>query len=371
MNIQSFGPDGGGNDGLAGGHGFVDLQTRTASDAQGHDDYGGLAQMLDDRGHTSGDFDGAIVIRIRRIRGPLLNPAVGIAAYDTESRLRHFGFDLGPDFTAKIFDAVNVRLPVHGADKGDEGRGRVPIGCCGIRLILREIDAGGDDGNAVAIHPPRHEGAIVFGDGNHMLELADGGALVAKHLPEFHAVHHVFCGIARGGRVPAPDFAFHVVLEQHTWDAETSGKVDRGIQEIADGDIEAPLAEPGLELFLDRSVSEAADRIRRLGTEMSQIVESARGSRKFALAGADGHRAGQLLLQIALVVGVGRSSIVGIKRKLMPRGQGSQDVVRADIATVLDGEELIGFYPENSHALMSIFFMSISEPRLPFCQSQS
>src|ERR1700687_2471708 len=88
MNIQSFGPDGGGNDGLAGGHGFVDLQTRTASDAQGHDDYGGLAQMLDDRGHTSGDFDGAIVIRIRRIRGPLLNPAVGIAAYDTESRDR-------------------------------------------------------------------------------------------------------------------------------------------------------------------------------------------------------------------------------------------------------------------------------------------
>src|SRR5258706_141332 len=95
-----------------------------------------------------------------------------------------------------------------------------------------------------------------------------------------------------------------IVLEQHTWDAETSGKVDRSIQEIAHGDIEAPLAEPGLELFLDRSVSKAADCIRRLGPEMSQIIEAARSSRKFALAGANGYRAGQLLLQIALVVRV-------------------------------------------------------------------
>src|ERR1700686_245929 len=204
-----------------------------------------------------------------------------------------------------------------------------------------------------------------------MLKLADRGALVAEHLPEFHAVHHLFCRIARGSGMAAPDFAFHIVLEQHTWDAETSGKVDRGIQEVADGDIETPLAKPGLELLLDFGVSEAADRLRRLGGEMSQRVDSARSSRKFALAGAHGHRAGQLLLQIAFVVWVGCSSIVGIKRKLMPRGQISQDVVRADIATVLDGEELIGFYPENSHALMSIFFMSISEPRLPFCQSQS
>ena len=33
----------------------------------------------------------------------------------------------------------------------------------------------------------------------------------------------------------------------------------------------------------------------------------------------------------------------------MPRGQISQDVVRADIAAVLHGEELIGFDPEYSH----------------------
>src|ERR1700675_1281899 len=372
MNIQSFGSDGGGNDGLGCRHGLVDFQTRTASDAQGADNYGGLAEMLDDRGHTAGDFDRAVIISISRIRGPLLNPAVGIAADDAESRLRHFGLDRGPDFTAKIFDAVNVRLPVHGADEGDEGRVRIGLrfALCRFGAIVCEIDAGGDDGNTVAIHPPRHEGTIVFGDGNHMLELADYGALVAEHLPEFHAVHHLFCGIARSGGVAAPDFAFHVVLEQHTWDAETSGKVDRGIQEIADGDIETPFAEPGLELLLDFGVSKAADRIRRLGAEMSQIVETARGSRKFAPAGANCHRAGQLLLQIELVVWVGRSSIVRIKRKLMPRGQVSQDVVRADIAAVLHGEELIGFYPENSHAGSSYveLLMSINEPRLPFCQ---
>src|SRR4029077_2801703 len=96
LNIQPFGPDGGGNDGLGSRHGLVDLQTRTASDAQGHDDYGGLAQMLDDRGHAASTFDRAILISISRIRGPLLNPAVGIAADDAESRPRHFGLDRGP-----------------------------------------------------------------------------------------------------------------------------------------------------------------------------------------------------------------------------------------------------------------------------------
>ena len=133
--------------------------------------------------------------------------------------------------------------------------------------------------------------------------------------------------------------------------------------------VEAPLAEPGLELLLDRSVSEAADRIRRLGAEMSQIVEAARGACKFAFAGANDHRAGQLLLQIALVVGVGRSSIVRVKRQLVPRGQISQYVVRANIAAVLHGKELIGFDPKNSHAVSFYAgqLMSISGSRLPFC----
>src|SRR5208282_994466 len=198
-------------------------------------------------------------------------------------------------------------------------------------------------------HPLHHDGAIVCGDGNHMLELADYGTLVAEHLPEFHAVDHFFGRIARSGGMAAPDFAFHVVLEEHAGDVEASGKVDRRVQEVADGNIEALLAEPVLELLLDLSISEAADRVRRLGPEMSQIVESARGSREYALTGADGHRSGQLPLQLSLVVRVGRSSIVGVKRKLMPRGQISQDVVRADIAAVLHGEELIGFDPEYFH----------------------
>ena len=83
-----------------------------------------------------------------------------------------------------------------------------------VRTILREIDASGDDGNAVAIHPLRHKGAIVFGDGNHMLKLADRGALVGS-IFEIHAVHHLFCRIARGSGMAAPDFAFHIVLNRH------------------------------------------------------------------------------------------------------------------------------------------------------------
>jgi hypothetical protein len=37
----------------------------------------------------------------------------------------------------------------------------------------------------------------------------------------------------------------------------------------------------------------------------------------------------------------------------MPRGQISEDVVRADIAAVLHGEELIGFDPDDSHDRLS------------------
>ena len=35
----------------------------------------------------------------------------------------------------------------------------------------------------------------------------------------------------------------------------------------------------------------------------------------------------------------------------MPRGQVSQDVVRANVAAILHGQELVGFDPKNSHAI--------------------
>ncbi len=47
---------------------------------------------------------------------------IGIAPDNAETRIRNFGFNSGPDFSAKIFDAVNIWLPIHRADKGDQGR---------------------------------------------------------------------------------------------------------------------------------------------------------------------------------------------------------------------------------------------------------
>src|SRR5208282_3093832 len=102
--------------------------------------------------------------------------------------------------------------------------------------------------------------------------------------------------------------------------------------------------------------------------------EPAHNSRKFALTGTDGHRTGQLPLQLALVVQVGGSSIVRVERKLMSRGQVSQHMVRANIAAILHGEELIGFDPENSHNRSAVFIpptlfsKQFSEPRPPFCR---
>src|SRR5208282_799683 len=141
----------------------------------------------------------------------------------------------------------------------------------------------------------------------------------------------------------APDFTFHVVLEEHAGKVEAPGKIDGGIEEVADGDIEALVAVPSVDLLLDCGVGKTADRIGRVGAEMREIVDAPCRSRKFGFTGANGHGAGQLALQLTLVVGVGRSSIVGVERKLMASGQISQDVVRADIAAVLHGKELVGF----------------------------
>ena len=71
--------------------------------------------MFDDRRHAPGDFD--------RLRSPFLNAAIGIAPYNTETRVGHFGPDQGPDFATKILDAIDIRFPIHGADEGDQGRG--------------------------------------------------------------------------------------------------------------------------------------------------------------------------------------------------------------------------------------------------------
>ena len=368
LNVQSFGADGGRDNGLVGCHGFVDFQSGSASDAQGHDHHGGLLQMFDHGGDAASNFDRVPDRVMGRVRGPFLNATVRIAAHDAKSRLGDFRLDRGPDFSAKKFDAVDVRLPVHGADEGNQRRGwRIWVEFGRGGAILREIDSGRNDGNAVAIHPLRHEGAIVFGNGDDVLELANCGALIAEHFSKFRGVDHFLHWIARGIGMAAPDFAFHIVLEEHAGSGETSGEVDGGIEEVANGNVEPLLAEPGLDFFPDFGVSEAADGIGRVGAEMRQIVEAARGSREFAFAGADGHRAGQLPPQLALIVSVGRSSIVRVERKLMPRGQISQDVVRADIAAVLHGKELIGFDPENFHARsasVSSVNPEFSEPRV-------
>src|ERR1035438_3699293 len=49
--------DGGGDDGDLGGHGFVDLQTGAAADAQGGDGDGGTPEIGPNVGDGAGDLD--------------------------------------------------------------------------------------------------------------------------------------------------------------------------------------------------------------------------------------------------------------------------------------------------------------------------
>src|ERR1700676_2643356 len=95
------------------------------------------------------------------------------------------------------------------------------------------------------------------------------------------------------------------------------GKIDRCIQEIADGHIEALLSKPGLDLLPRWRIRKPAHRIGRFSGKMTKIVEGARGPGKFPLASANGHRAWQLTLQLALIIGVGCPSVIRVERKLM------------------------------------------------------
>ena len=265
----------------------------------------------------------------------------------------------GQTSLAKKFHSVHVRLPIHGADESDERRRfrRVATRCFRIRRVLRQIDSGRNDGNAIAIHPLHHERAIILRDRNHMLKSTHRAPLVTQHLAKFHAVYHLFGWVACGFGMTPPNFTLHVVLEQHARNVQTSWKIHCRIQKIAHRNVKAPLAEPCPKLLLHSFIRKTADRVGWLCTDMPEIVEAARRARQFLLTGTHGNGSGQLPLQLALVVRVRLSSIVGVERQLMPQRQISQHVIGADIATVLHGQEFVGLHPEDSH--------SVSEPRPP------
>ena len=81
-------------------------------------------------------------------------------------------------------------------------------------MELAEIYARRNNCDAVGIDPTAHQRTVMLGDGNDVIEVSDGLALVSEHLAKFQSIHLTFDRMGFGVGVATPDFAFDVVLEE-------------------------------------------------------------------------------------------------------------------------------------------------------------
>ena len=80
----------------------------------------------------------------------------------------------------------------------------------------------------------------MIGDGDHVIKTGQRLLLVGQHFSEFHAINQLLERARAVIRVPSPDLALDIVLEQNRRDGRAPGEVDGGVQEIADRNIRTP-----------------------------------------------------------------------------------------------------------------------------------
>ena len=78
---------------------------------------------------------------------------------------------------------------------------------------------------------------------------------------------------------------------------------------------------------------------------MPRVVQHARVRR----AGPDGFRAGESMLDLALVLEIPALAIVREHRQLVPFGQVPQQIVGPDFSAGIDREQLSRFRPQHTH----------------------
>src|ERR1035437_8111108 len=224
---EALGADGGGDHGDLGGHGFVDLQTGAAADAQGDDGDGGSPQIGANVGGFAGDLECGV------LGGELGDFWRGCASDNGEGG---FGADLTDqrkDLADEIEDAIHVGEPVHGADEDEIG------GKPGEEVI--NVDDSEEFGNAGDVKEAAHFGGVGLGNGDDVAGgLADAAFVVVHAIglePEIGAAQ----GVGGVFDAAAPDYGFDVVLEKDGM--RQVGEVAGGREVIDHGAIEAFLAD--------------------------------------------------------------------------------------------------------------------------------
>src|ERR1700690_3112439 len=174
-----------------------------------------------------------------------------------------------------------------------------------------------------------------------------------------------------------PDFTLHIVLKEDRGDREAVGKIHGCIEKVTNRNVESPLLEPGLQPALNRNRLESAHRIGSPHRKPHQIVQTTPQPCRAAFPGAHAGCPRKLTREFLFISGIGLSPVVREKGQFVVRGQLTKDMVRTDIATAVNGQNLVRLDPEDSQpaflklAHRGISISTLNGSMLPCVRKQS
>src|SRR5437763_4977567 len=178
-----------------------------------------------------------------------------------------------------------------------------------------------------------------------MAKFSDDVALVGAHLGEFQLVDEFLQGISLGGGMAPPNFAFDIVLEQHSWNRELGGKIYSGIKKIAYHNVEGFVFKPIIDSRLHFGRGEAAYGIGSGFQEVKQVAECS--GRSVPATHTNG--IGEMLPHVAFILGVRFAAVVREECQLLVGGEFPHNAKGANVSPGVHRQKLIGFNPEDSH----------------------
>src|SRR5581483_5461835 len=181
------------------------------------------------------------------------------------------------------------------------------------------------------------------------MEIPDCCLLIRPHFLEFGFVNSTLDRVRLGFRVPSPDFALHVVLEQHRWHGYIGRNIDGGVQEITNRDIEAALLICCLQESPNLCRREPPYGIWRVIKSACNVVNSSSKASHSFFAGTYSDSSGEMLLQLFFVYSIWLTFVVRQKNQLVLSPKTPCNMIGPDVTTATDGKQLVRLNPKDLH----------------------
>jgi hypothetical protein len=322
-------------------HRFEDLQARSAADSQRYHVDGRLAHV---RPHVVDATRDVHAVRACE----LFDGRRRRAADDRELHVRFFGPDDRQHLATEVQHRVFVREPIHRTGEHQVTRRRI------ARRWRKEadVDAGRHDGHRRAERvgiQARERVAVRVGHGQYALESRERVPFVAQHPAVLNAIEQARKSTRLGLGMTPPDFGLDVVREDHRRARQRTRQIDRGEEEVADDDVERPLAEQRVEpppergrsIFGDGIRQRIGDVPRRIGVETQRSLSGIRSGDRLdscrdLVHGVD---AGSQASVGQHLVGVGEREVGDL---VMPR-EVPQQMPRPQLAALVKRQQEIRF----------------------------